>query len=456
MMIRQDDDFTAFQILITSALGPNVSLDLNLRAVMGPALHKLLVYCGAQTAVHLFVNPTVHELHALAVGPDCLSVLTQEEYRRNNADLAPPSPELPGYVRLAWREDDPRDKIFDALDQVTQERFLNRIEEEPSLLLLLRDLWAKRKDAFSRRPGEQDSVLIFPLQSPNHPRLGFFVLWGADHHLKACFADTKHEKSRVRFRLSLEQIVSRLFANFYGMRPETYLPSFCRPESKNVTLLCARLRGLDRLSECVQRRRDFDAQEKEECIPKLIRAFNSAVANLVRRNHGRIDQLWGDGVLALFGEYLDSRDSTPKPGCKAGLHTAGQIVLRFREVAAQWLEEDFKLSTYEGLHPEAVDIGIGVALHHGEVRLDYVGDEEVAVYIAFGEHVNIVKRLAEVEDEKPIILSRSAEYWCRKSLRDAPGMTTGQIHQARLICLPPRPGQYPIFLLEPANIDLTA
>jgi class 3 adenylate cyclase len=456
MMIRQDEDFNAFRILVSSALTPNVPLDLNLRAVMAPALHKLMLYCGAQTAIHLFVNPEVHEVHALVVGPDCLPALRQEEYRRNNRDQTVPTSSLPEYGRLAWEEDDPRNGLFGALEQIGEERFYKPLDQERSLLLLLRDLYKERKEAFAHRPDDQDSVLVFPLQSLDHPRLGFFVLWSPkdDPELQHCHQDAKHQKNRVRFRLSLEQIVAGLFANFYGMRPDTYLPSFCRPESKNVTLLCATLRGLDRLSECVDRRRDMDYKEKSECIPKLIRGFNNVVAGFVRNHRGRIDQLWGDGVLAVFGEYLDSADSTPRPGCKSALHTAGQVVLEFREVAGRWLKNDFKLEAYERVYAEAVSVSIAVAIHHGEVRLDYVGDQDDAVYIATGEQVNLVKHMAELGDDKPIILSRSAEYWLRDSVRDLPGMTAGEIRIARLICLPPRHEQFPIFLLEPDNIDL--
>ena len=238
------------------------------------------------------------------------------------------------------------------------------------------------------------------------------------------------------------------------MRPDTYLPSFCRPESKNAPLLCARLRGLDRLSECVDRRRDMDHREKSECIPKLIRGFNNVVARLVRKNRGRIDQLWGDGVLAVFGEYLDSADSTPKPGCKSALHTAGDVVLDFRNVSANWLSNDFKLEEYKRVYAEAVSVSIAVALHHGEVRLDYVGDQDDVVYIATGEQVNLVKRLAEIENEKPIILSQSAKVWSCGSVRDVPGTRAGQIDIAQPIRLPPRHEEFPIFLLEPENIDL--
>jgi class 3 adenylate cyclase len=174
----------------------------------------------------------------------------------------------------------------------------------------------------------------------------------------------------------------------------------------------------------------------------------------VRRNNGRIDQIWGDGVLAIFGEYLDTKDSTARPGCRYALQAAGELTERAREFADDWLKNVFELDEYIKAYAEEVTMSVAIAIHHGEVAFNYVGGKDNVVYIALGNEVSFVKQLVQVEDDKPILLSRTAEFWSREVLRDAVGEPSGNVRKPRLISFPGRPEQYPIYPITPANIDL--
>jgi class 3 adenylate cyclase len=160
-------------------------------------------------------------------------------------------------------------------------------------------------------------------------------------------------------------------------------------------------------------------------------------------------------VLAVFGEYLDTKDDTPRPGCKYALETAGQVIEQFGAAADEWLEHVFQLSEYVKLSAEEVSVSARVAIHYGEVTFDYIGGKGDVAFVALGREVSLVRQLALVEDDKPIILSRSAEIWSQDVLHDLPGDPVGQVRRGRLVDFPGHPEErYAIYAVRPANIDL--
>ncbi len=459
-----DLDFSTFQLKLLTSLTPNVPLDRNLRAVIAPVLHKLLRYCRAQVAVHVFVNPEVHEVHALVLGAakDSLAAVRDEEERRDGPgnDLTP-NPKLPEYIQLKWGKGDERDHVFSQLDAVEEEQMFRPVGQTKGLQLLLRELHKERSREFRRRLEDDDAALVLALRTSDHPRLGYFILWAPkeDPRLQQSFENARKQEGRVAIRSSVAALVIRLCSNFYYMAPEPYLPSYCRPETKPATVLCARLRGFDEIASCIRARKDLSDEQQSRCIRDLIRRFNETVAHLVRMNRGRVDQLLGDEILSVFGEYLDTRDETPRPGCYYALSTAAQIVALSRVAIKEWFESVFKKDQYFQSNSRHVEeVSVTVAVNHGEVMFDYVGSRDQVAYIALGEPVTLVRQLAlaRIPDPKPILLTASVESWSRGMLQDTTGQPSGAIHTSRSLSFPPRPEKYVIFLLEPENISNTA
>jgi class 3 adenylate cyclase len=457
-----DIDFLIFQLRVFSSLTPNVPLQQNLRAVMAPALHKLARSCRGQVAIHLFVNQEVQEVHAMVLGSakETLAAVREEEERRHGGleDLIP-RPGLPEYFRLSWRNDDPRDQLFPDLNAFPDERLLTPIGNTSPLWYILRDLYRERRKEFRFSPEEDDSLLVLRLPSKEYPRLGYFLVWSpkTDERFLPTCDEPRRQEARVEFRRSMARLLIRLFANFYDMKPETYLPSYCRPETKNVTLLAARLRGFDAVSACVSRRKDLTPQAQANCISDLIRRFNEIFATLVRQNHGRVDQLCGDAVLAVFGEYLDTVDETPRPGCKYALSAAAALVGEFQESVKEWLDKVFRLNDYRkqggALH---VSVSVAIAIDHGEATFDYVGSKDHMTYLALGERVTLVHQLAQLPLEKPILLTASANFWANGMLQERDGQRKGEVLEPRQVEIPGHTGKYTVFYLEPENIATQA
>ncbi|MCX6907996.1 MAG: hypothetical protein NTY01_08135 [Verrucomicrobia bacterium] len=358
-------DFQVFQYKILSSLTPNVPLQDNLCAVMAPALHKLKRFCRAKAAIHVFPSPEGHEWHVLVVGSGAgtHAALLQELKRRHDRKGGfLPNPHLPRYQHLKWKDKQPATDILKAAG----EDYLEKLKG--NLLVRLGDVAESHPDEFTvQTPRSGDFVIVIPLRSETYPHLGYFFLWGLSDELKAVFHDSRNREGRLAFRKMMESLIVSIVANFYRLDPSTYLPSSYQTNSKKVTLLCAVVRDFDRLANILRQRHDLDADTKTMCLRKLVNRFNETTTHLVDRYHGRVDQTWGSGIIAVFGEYLDTPDASRRSSCKRALAMAADLVTEFRTVIAEWLERDFCLEEYEEQENAFIGISPAVAIDHGEL-----------------------------------------------------------------------------------------
>ena len=118
----------------------------------------------------------------------------------------------------------------------------------------------------------------------------------------------------------------------------------------------------------------FAERAEPEAVLAHLNALLWVMVEAVNRNHGTVHQLFGDGLLALFG--------APVPGA----HDARNAVR-----AAVAIAERLGTAAAVGALP-AADVGIGV--HVGEVVAGLVGSQVHREYRAVGDAVNLAEQVA--------------------------------------------------------------
>jgi class 3 adenylate cyclase len=285
------------------------------------------------------------------------------------------------------------------------------------------------------------------------------------------------------FRKGFETTIVSAFTNFYNMEPATYLPSYYDIGEKNVALLCVEIREFDQVAELLKRRSDFTSKESGLCLRSLVNNFAEVCAAAVESLGGRVDQYWGSGLLALFGEYMISGNKSGRIPCMEALSAANEIIENFRLMAQTWLNIEFRIEKFKELHCEHISLEASIGIDYGEVFFDYVGSAKNCVYMALGDHVDLVKKLANLsirsEVEKcsdpairakysnqtyhsaldpaikagPILLSQTA-YIRSKHIIKPHEKQSQNVHQPLVIMLPGKVSPYAIYSVAPENIDL--
>jgi|ERR1022692_339181 class 3 adenylate cyclase len=388
-----DDDFHAFRASFLSSLTPNIPLQDNLKAVMVPALAKLRRYSKAAVTLHFFVNAFYQEVHALLCGGSAKtdSVVREERGRRTEARDLKPSESLPSYAGFRMSVES-ASNLFRAQDEEY------RIRLGGDLLHLMQDLAKNNPDEFvQHQPRNGDVVIVLPLRSVEYPTLGFFVLWSPETVLREAADNHGDKETRCIFQERLRQVLVRIFTNYYGMAPSTYLPSYYKPGRKKVTLLCAEIRDFSRTWANIELHGGLDFDRKNRCRLHLLDQFGKIAAEAVELTHGRIDQNWGSGLVAVFGEYPATPEGSHRAGLKDALGASSSMSAGFDEYAKLWMKEEFHGTEF---HEYSVclniDPSIGIAIDWGPVLFDYFGSADHRMFMAVGERVGFVKDLASV------------------------------------------------------------
>jgi class 3 adenylate cyclase len=358
------------------------------------------------------------------------------------------------------------------------------------IIWLFEELRKVYREEFSEYSIEEgDPLILVPLGTGPYRRLGCIVLWAPSDILEECIAQPTKLEGIIGFRKGIEQLLIRLFTNFYHMASHTYLPSYYQIEQKPVALLCTEIREFDRISETLRLRRDFTREEAAECLRRLVNLFTQTTAQVIEKHRGRVDQIWGNGLLAIFGEYLDTPEPSSRVACMRATIAAAELVEKFREVAESWLKTVFKMEKFQQTNNELITLVPAVAVDYGEVVFDYVGSAKHRVYMAIGDHINFVKQLtsmagrterdhsapefllhqilaltrreAKNPDElfylvAPILLSQAAYAGARHILSERDGTFNGSLRRGRSISLPGRFTPYLVHELWPENVDRTA
>jgi class 3 adenylate cyclase len=486
-----DSDFQVFLINLLLSLKQTAPLDENLRAFMAPTLSKIKRYSGASIAAHIFVNPAVNEIHAMVLGHKTKSrqaISAELRFRhmylhQGEQNEAIHRGDLPSYPRMELLPGDEIDSILGPKGEV------RLVELSGRIALLLEHLSVLHSEEFAGlSPVEGEKIILIPLGTGDYGRLGCFVLWGPGDTLAKTFQNSRKQEGLAAFRMAVEQMLIRLFTNFYQIGSQTYLPSYFRVERKHVALLCAEIRGFDRISEILRYRHDFGREKAAECLRILVNRFSECTAQIIEKYKGRVDQIWGNGLLAVFGQYLDTEDTSSSVPCIRAAMAAADIVERARDVLKSWLWDDFKFPEYLALHSEHTELDPIVAVDYGDVVFDYVGSTKNRVYMSVGDHVNFVKQLAvavgrtESGDSDldplvrqlkalinktnnnagaqllnpPILLSQSAFTGAFQVLQFTENDAADWKHKHRTIRLPGKPTLYSVYEIGPENVSRQA
>jgi class 3 adenylate cyclase/tetratricopeptide (TPR) repeat protein len=162
--------------------------------------------------------------------------------------------------------------------------------------------------------------------------------------------------------------------------PLTYTPSYLAEkiltsrsalegERKQVTVLFADLKGSMELLA------DRDPEEARQLLDPVLERMMAAV----HRYEGTVNQVMGDGIMALFGAPLAHEDHAVR-ACYAVLH--------MQEAIGQYAEA---LRRQQGL-----DVQIRVGLNSGEVVVRAIGSDLHMDYTAVGQTTHLAARMEQL------------------------------------------------------------
>jgi class 3 adenylate cyclase/tetratricopeptide (TPR) repeat protein len=171
--------------------------------------------------------------------------------------------------------------------------------------------------------------------------------------------------------------------------PDTYVPRHLaekilasRPslegERKQVTVLFADIRGSTSLLE------GLDPEEAQRIIDPVLRVMMEAVHHY----EGTVNQVLGDGIMALFGAPLAHEDHALR-GCYAALAMQGEMQRHRRKLGQS----------------EESGLQIGIGLNSGEVVVRSIDNDLNIDYSALGHTTHLAARMQELANGGAILMT---------------------------------------------------
>ncbi|MGH7268061.1 MAG: adenylate/guanylate cyclase domain-containing protein [Candidatus Rokuibacteriota bacterium] len=149
-------------------------------------------------------------------------------------------------------------------------------------------------------------------------------------------------------------------------------------ERRDVTVLFCDIRGFTGLAERL----------KPEAVVKLLNEFYTLMVDTTIQHGGILDKFIGDGIMAIFGAPIATRDHALQAVRTALAMQLGVIELSTRRIRAGG---------------EPIEVGIGISA--GEVVAGTVGTEERMEYTVLGNSVNLGAHLQDAAKPGQILIS---------------------------------------------------
>src|SRR5438477_306706 len=188
-----------------------------------------------------------------------------------------------------------------------------------------------------------------------------------------------------------EPVASQATSGSRFASPESYTPkhlaekiviskSALEGERKQVTVLFADMKGSMELLA------DRDPEEARKLLDPVVEHMMEAV----HRYEGTVNQVMGDGIMALFGAPLAHEDHAVR-ACYAAL--------RMQELVTRYAEE--------ARRAHGVNVQIRVGLNSGEVVVRAIGSDLHMDYTAVGQTTHLAARMEQLASPGSILLTPS-------------------------------------------------
>ena len=131
-----------------------------------------------------------------------------------------------------------------------------------------------------------------------------------------------------------------------------------------------------------------ESQEPSDSI-ELLNQYFSMMFDAITQNGGIVNQIVGDGVLAVFGAPIFFEDHRER-AVKAGLQMLEQL----------------KVFNENQLAQDKTPIRIGIGITSGRMVAGYTGTQNRAIYTCIGDTVNLADRIQEYTKEalRPLLI----------------------------------------------------
>src|SRR5262249_18237778 len=174
-----------------------------------------------------------------------------------------------------------------------------------------------------------------------------------------------------------------------GPSPDTYVPKHLAEkilasrqslegERKEVTVLFADIRGSTKLLE------GLDPEEGQKLIDPVLRVMMDAV----HRYEGTVNQVLGDGIMALFGAPVAHEDHAVR-ACYAALA----------------MQEEMHRYRVNLRQSDELGLQIGIGLNSGEVVVRSISNDLNVDYSALGHTTHLAARMQELAGGGAILLT---------------------------------------------------
>jgi len=151
-------------------------------------------------------------------------------------------------------------------------------------------------------------------------------------------------------------------------------------EKRKITILISDVRGFSSLCERLT----------PEQVVTILNIYLGAMAEVIERYRGSINEFIGDAILAVFGAPIAAEDNAERAVACA---------------LAMQLAMDGVNATLTGMGLPALEMGIGV--HSGEVVVGNIGSQKRAKYGVVGSHVNMASRIETYTVGGQVLISES-------------------------------------------------
>jgi predicted ATPase/class 3 adenylate cyclase len=197
---------------------------------------------------------------------------------------------------------------------------------------------------------------------------------------------------------------TRLTATASAAAPQSYTPPHLAEkiltsrdaiigERKQVTVLFADLKGSMELLA------DRDPEEARRLLDPVLERMMEAV----HRYEGTVNQVMGDGIMALFGAPLAHEDHAVR-ACYAAL--------RMQEAVARYAEHIQRT--------EGISVKIRVGLNSGEVVVRWIGSDLRMDYSAVGQTTHLAARMEQMADPGAVLVASSTLRLAEGSIQVTP------------------------------------